>query len=118
MSERGERENQKVNRTIDRGVESLEFTITTDGIIKAAAVLAALGGIGAVVMWCIRFVQRQKHQAKELTAIREEQSMICYGVLACLKGLKEQGCDGPVSAALEKLETHLNQAAHKGEDDG
>jgi hypothetical protein len=93
----------------------LEVTITTDGIIRSAAVLTALGGIGAVVMWCIRFVDRQKHQAKELTAIREEQTLICYGVLACLKGLREQGCDGPVNTALEKLEKHLNEAAHKGE---
>ena len=36
--------------------------------------------------------------------------------LACLKGLKEQGCNGPVSAALDKLEKHLNQAAHEGEE--
>jgi hypothetical protein len=35
-------------------------------------------------------------------------------VLACLKGLKEQGCDGPVTEALGKLEAHLNQAAHDG----
>jgi hypothetical protein len=93
----------------------VEVTITADGIIKAAAVLAALGSIGAVVVWCVKFVERQKQQAKELAAIREEQSLICYGVLACLKGLKEQGCDGPVSSALEKMEKHLNEAAHKGE---
>ena len=42
-----------------------------------------------------------------------EQTLICYGVLACLKGLKEQGCNGPVTAALEKMEKHLNQAAHQ-----
>ncbi len=41
---------------------------------------------------------------------------ICYGVLACLKGLKEQGCNGPVTAALDKLEKHLNQAAHEEEE--
>ena len=33
--------------------------------------------------------------------------------MACLRGLKEQGCDGPVTAALDKLEKHLNQAAHE-----
>ena len=35
------------------------------------------------------------------------------GVLACLKGLKEQGCNGPVTAAINKIETHLNQRAHE-----
>lgn len=93
----------------------MEFTINTDTIIKFAAVLTALGGIGGVVVWCIRFVERQKKQDKELLAIRREQTLICYGVLACLKGLKEQGCNGPVTDALDKLEKHLNQAAHEEE---
>lgn len=93
----------------------MEFTINTDTIIKFAAVLTALGGIGGAVVWCIRFVERQKKQDKELLAIRREQTLICYGVLACLKGLKEQGCNGPVTAALDKLEKHLNQAAHEEE---
>ena len=93
----------------------MEFTISADTIIKFAAVLAALGGIGGVVVWCVKFVQRNDRQDKELDAIRKEQTVICYGILACLKGLKEQGCNGPVTAALDKLEKHLNQAAHEEE---
>ena len=89
--------------------------IDANTIITISAVLAALGGIGGVVVWCIKFVDRQKKQDKELAAIRKEQTLICYGVLACLKGLKEQGCNGPVTAALDKLEKHLNQAAHEEE---
>lgn len=91
----------------------MKFTIDANTIIQTAAVLSALGGIGAVVVWCIKFVAHQKIQDKELAAQREEQQLICYGVLACLKGLKEQGCDGPVTDALNKLEKHLNQAAHE-----
>jgi len=94
----------------------MEVTVSADTIIKLAALLTAIGGIGGVAMWCIKFVERQKHQDKEIAAIRKEQTLICYGVLACLKGLKEQGCNGPVTAALDKLEKHLNQAAHEGED--
>ena len=90
----------------------MEVTITADTIIKLASLLAALGVIGGAGLWAYRFVERNKGQDKELAAIRKEQSLICYGVLACLKGLKEQGCDGPVTAALDKLEKHLNQAAH------
>ena len=59
---------------------------------------------------------RGQLKVREISAIRKEQTLICYGVLACLKGLKEQGCNGPVSAALDKMEKHLNQAAHEGED--
>ena len=90
----------------------MEVTISADGIIKLAALLAAVGGIGG---WCIKFVDRQKKQDQELAAIRHEQTLICYGVLACLKGLKEQGCNGPVTAALDKMEKYLNQAAHEEE---
>lgn len=82
-------------------------------IIELAALLTALGVIGGAALWAVKFVDRQKKQDQELTAIRKEQTLICYGVMACLRGLKEQGCDGPVTAALDKLEKHLNQAAHE-----
>ena len=63
----------------------------------------------------MRFVERQKRQDKELAAIRREQTLICYGVKACLQGLREQGCNGPVSEALKKLDEHLTPAAHEVE---
>ena len=82
-------------------------------LIELAALLTALGVIGGAALWAVKFVDRQKKQDQELTAIRKEQTLICYGVMACLRGLKEQGCDWPVTAALDKLEKHLNQAAHE-----
>lgn len=94
----------------------MEVTISADAVIKLAAVLTALGVIGGVVAWCIKFVQRQKRQDKEIAAIRKEQTLICYGIKACLQGLKEQGCNGPVTEALNRLDKHLNQAAHEGEE--
>lgn len=36
-----------------------------------------------------------------------------YGVLACLMGLKEQGCNGPVTDAIHAIEKHINKQAHK-----
>lgn len=88
------------------------MTITADTIIETASLLAALGVIGGGVFWAYKFVERDKKQSREIAAMRREQTLICFGVLACLKGLKEQGCDGPVTEALSKLEKHLNQAAH------
>ena len=90
--------------------------IDADVIIKAGAVLAALGALGGAALWLFKFVERNRRQDEELKAIRKEQTLICYGVMACLKGLKEQGCNGPVTAALDRLEKHLNQAAHDEED--
>ena len=90
----------------------MEMTISAQSVITAASVITALGVIGGVAAWGFRFVERDKRQSRELAAILEEQTIICFGVLACLKGLKEQGCNGPVAEALCKLEKHLNRAAH------
>ena len=91
-----------------KGGDQVEVTINAGTIITAASFLAALGSLGSVIVWWIRFVDRDKRQDKELSAIRKEQTLICYGILACLRGLREQGCDGPVTEALGKLEKHLN----------
>lgn len=47
--------------------------------------------------------------------IQEEQTLVVYGLLACLKGLAAQGCNGPVSEAIGKLEKHINKKAHNQE---
>ena len=82
-------------------------------IIGAAAFLAAvtalLGGLFAVYRW----YQRQEKQDEDIKAMKEEMCLLTYGVLACLKGLKEQGCNGPVTEAVDKMEKHMNQEAHK-----
>lgn len=84
-------------------------------LISLGELLTALGVIGGVILWCVKFVQRSRRQNEELKAIRKEQTLICYGLLACLKGLKEQGCNGPVTEAMNRLEEYLNQAAHDEE---
>ena len=89
-----------------------EVTITADTLITLASLLAALTSLGGVIVWWIKFIERDKRQDQELKAIRKEQTLICYGLLACLKGLKEQGCNGPVTEAMNKMEKYLNQAAH------
>ena len=62
-----------------------------------------------------RWTLRQKAQDRELSAIRKENTLLTYGVLACLKGLEEQGCDGPVHEAIDKIERDLNLRAHDQE---
>ena len=90
----------------------MTLTLTWQTVITVAAVLAAAGGIGAAVARVVRWLDRQKAQDADLDAIREEQTLLTYGVLACLKGLQEQGCNGPVTDAIDKIEKHINKAAH------
>ena len=82
-------------------------------IITIASVITALGVIlGAVFAFHNWLLKREKNDS-DIKAIKEEQSILTKGVLACLKGLKEQGCDGPVTEAIENIEEHINKQAHK-----
>lgn len=82
-------------------------------IITIASVITALGVIlGAVFAFHNWLLKREKNDS-DIKAIKEEQSILTKGVLACLKGLKEQGCDGPVTEAIENIEDHINKQAHK-----
>ena len=82
-------------------------------IITIASVLTALGVIFGMVFVVYRWYLKQEKQDKDIKAIKEEQTLLTYGVLACLKGLKEQGCDGPVTTAINQIEKHINKQAHK-----
>ena len=93
----------------------MNWNETATAVIRVAAVVGALISIGGALTACVRFYIRQKMQDRELSAIRAELTVLCYGVRACLCGLKEQGCNGPVTDALNHLDKHLNREAHKGE---
>lgn len=82
-------------------------------IITIASVITALGVIFGVIFAVYRWYLKQKKQDKDIKAIKEEQTLLTYGVLACLKGLKEQGCDGPVTTAINQIEKYINKQAHK-----
>ena len=88
-------------------------TITWQHVLTAAAVLGAIAAIVGYFARGIRWVDRQKAQDKELAELKEELTLLTYGILASLKGLKEQGCNGPVTEAINKIEKHLNKKAHE-----
>lgn len=54
----------------------------------------------------------KKQEKEDIKAMEDELCLLTYAVLACLKGLKEQGCNGPVTEAIGKIEKHINQKAH------
>lgn len=90
----------------------MELTVNAQTIITAGSLITAVVLIWKYLRKAGDFVQRQGRQDEELAAIRSELTLLCYGLKACLQGLAEQGCDGPVHEALDKLDKHLNQAAH------
>lgn len=97
--------------------------IDADTIIRAAAVLGALVALGTAAYGVIKWFQKQEKQTADIEALRKKEAedikemqdelcLISYAMLACLDGLKQQGCNGAVTEAHNKLEKHLNQRAH------
>ena len=102
----------------------MDITITWQTIITAGAVLGAAIALASFFAKIVRWVDKQKKQDEEIISlknahksdidtIKTEQTLLVYGILACLKGLKEQGCNGPVTEAIDKIEKHINQKAHE-----
>lgn len=93
-------------------------------IAIAVSVFTLVSALATVAWKLFKWINHQKEQDEKIKQLeekhktdqngtQEEQTLIIYGLLACLKGLKEQGCNGPVSEAVDKIEKHLNQKAHR-----
>lgn len=106
------------------GEVSQGITISAEGIITFSAVLTALIAIFGVIFAVYRWYLHQndqdtiiknlqeKHET-EIADLKKEQQLLTYGMLACLEGLKQLNCNGPVTDARDKLSKHLNAQAHK-----
>ena len=83
-------------------------------IIKLIAeIISALTIICGVIFALYRWVLKQNKQDEDIKAIKEENSLICFALRACLDGLEQLGANHTVPVAKEKLEKHLNIQAHK-----
>lgn len=102
----------------------MQITITWQSFITAAAFVGAVIALVTYFTKVVRWVDKQakqdedikklrNHHEEDIKSIKEEQTLLVYGILACLKGLSEQGCNGPVTEAINKYEKYLNQKAHK-----
>jgi len=88
------------------------ITVSWQTLISAAAALGAVSALLSYLFKGYAFIKRQNEQDEFIRSIREEQALLTFGILACLKGLKERGCNGPVTEAIRKIEERLNEQAH------
>lgn len=82
-------------------------------IITFASLLTALGVILGVIFKVHKWYLKQKQLEEEIERIKEEDTLICYALSACLDGLQQLGCNHTVPDAKDKLDKYLNQQAHK-----
>lgn len=93
--------------------EGIQLILTWQSVVGAAAIIGAVVAIVKYLQKLFGWFSRQDMQEKEIKEIKEEQTLLTYGILACLRGLHEQGCNGPVTEAIDKIEKHINQKAHE-----
>ena len=100
------------------------LTLSAQSVITTAALAAAVIAIAGYIFKARDWVKKQdkqdeeikalaKHHDEDMKASLEERQLMVEGLFACLKGLQEQGCNGPVTKAIAKFEDYLNKKAHE-----
>ena len=87
--------------------------ITWQTLITAGSVLAAVGAMLGMLFKVHKWYLQQEEQSKEIAKMKEENTLICFALAACLDGLLQLGANHSVPLAKEKLDKYLNQQAHK-----
>ena len=92
-------------------------------ILKLAAIITALSVIFGVIIGGYKMYDKLIDNSKDLErrvaelekqnqSINKESALIIYALGACLNGLHQQGCNGEVTKAIEKINKYINNAAH------
>ena len=89
------------------------ITITINGIIKTVAFLVSFSALLGIIWRTFKKIDETNSNREEIERIKTEQQVICYGLLACLDGLKQLGANGNVTDAYNRLEKHINKQAHE-----
>ena len=89
------------------------MVITTSTIITFGSFITAIGAIFTIVFKIHKWYLKQEKQDADIQHLKDEQRLICTGVLACLDGLEQLGCNHSVPKAKEELEEHINKVAHQ-----
>lgn len=96
------------------------MTLVIPDLVGWAAVIGAAVALIGYLAKVFNFVKEPEDLKKEIAAVKaeqesmkKEQRVLTNGILACLKGLQEQGANGPVTAAIKEIEQYLIETAHK-----
>lgn len=93
-------------------------------IITAGSVLAAVIAIVGYILKGHRWYLKQEEQSAQIEALKtqhgedirhlkNENTLVCFALSACLDGLMQLGANHTVPVAKEKLDKYLNQQAHE-----
>lgn len=102
--------------------------------ITIGQILVAIAGITAIIKFIqllyelvrkstldkieknIKDIEELKNEVgilkSEIKDSKEERLILVNGVLACLKGLQELSCNGPVTEGIHQIENYLMKKSH------
>lgn len=85
-------------------------------LASLAAIVAAITVIGTPIVYFLKKVltllKKLECNSEDIESSKVERKVLIRGTLACLKGLDEQGCNGPVKRAIAEIEMFLIDTAH------
>lgn len=98
----------------------MDASITIRQLMEAIAVLVAIWGGYKVILEIVERINTKHDQIqkwdeydRQIKAIKKEQCLLTFGMLATLDGLKQLNCNGKVTEARDKIDQHLNKIAHE-----
>lgn len=94
-----------------------------DIVVGVAALITALTTIAAAICFIVKWAKSPSRNSKEIKRLEDrhdadqkrtndEFCVLSYAILAALDALKQQGYNGAVTEAREKIDKFLNQKAH------
>ena len=87
--------------------------MTTEMIYAVSKLITALLVIGGAIIGIVKWYLKQEKQDKDITRIKEEDTLIVFALSACLDGLQQLGANHTVPIAKDKLDKYINKKAHE-----
>lgn len=88
------------------------ITLTWQSLTASVGIIGAAIVLVGYLRKVFGFFEKPGKQDKEIQNIKEEQELLTNGMLACLKGLVELGCDGDVKKQISAIEAYQIKKAH------
>lgn len=92
-------------------------------IVKAAEILGTcsllLGAVIGAYKIYDKLIDRLAELERRITKLeaeygkmKKENAIVIFALRACLDGLRQKGCNGKVTEAIDRIDKYINEAAH------
>ncbi len=82
-------------------------------IIAVGGISSAVSAVTVLVIKAYKVIKQRDDDHRDLMNMKEENTLICFALSACLDGLEQLGANHTVPKAKDKLDKYLNRQAHK-----